>query len=392
MNIRIITMAVLIGFISWGTPLAICAENIVKNDTLGPNEKLGISEELRSNNGRYVFKLQQDGKLVVYDSQKKPLWSSDTYGSGAIECLMQDNGNLLLKNKRGNVVWSTHTDGNTNAKLVMQDDGNLVIYNKREFAVWAKGLVRNYLAGGENLLVHEFLRSQNAQHMLTLQQDGNLVAYDSQKKPLWSSDTYGSGAIECVMQNNGNLLLRDKHGKAVWSTDTHGYSNATLSIEDNGQVMLYKEKGHPFWVDGNIDANYKPDKLQTDAIVAYDPKTGDLVFDKSLYDLNYMATEDLDNFINQLSDTYNISKPWIENLVRTENVPPADVYMIVRTASVTHRSIDSVEQQYRAHRGQGWGVMAKNMGIKPGSEEFHALKKDEKEWLSKGKNKGHKKD
>ena len=30
--------------------------------------------------------------------------------------------------------------------------------------------------------------------------------------------------------------------------------------------------------------------------------------------------------------------------------------------------------EYRNNKGQGWGVIAKNLGIKPGSDEFHALK------------------
>ena len=33
-----------------------------------------------------------------------------------------------------------------------------------------------------------------------------------------------------------------------------------------------------------------------------------------------------------------------------------------------------VVTEFREHAGQGWGVIAKNLGIKPGSAEFHALK------------------
>jgi hypothetical protein len=32
-------------------------------------------------------------------------------------------------------------------------------------------------------------------------------------------------------------------------------------------------------------------------------------------------------------------------------------------------------KEYQVHKGKGWGVIAKNLGIKPGSKEFHALKK-----------------
>jgi hypothetical protein len=51
-----------------------------------------------------------------------------------------------------------------------------------------------------------------------------------------------------------------------------------------------------------------------------------------------------------------------------------------------------VIEQYRSSKGKGWGVLAKSLGIKPGSKEFHALKnghdlKDRGESKEKGKSK-----
>ena len=101
--------------------------------------------------------------------------------------------------------------------------------------------------------------------------------------------------------------------------------------------------------------------------------------------------EDLDNFISLLNGAFGISKPWIENLVRREKIPPADVYMIARLASVMRRPIDTVKRDYMDNRGQGWGAIAKHLGIKPGSNEFHALKNDEKGVFSKAKGQGQEK-
>ena len=54
-----------------------------------------------------------------------------------------------------------------------------------------------------------------------------------------------------------------------------------------------------------------------------------------------------------------------------------------------------VKNTYQAHKGKGWGVIAKELGIKPGSREFHALKNGDlvygggpSEGGSKGKGKG----
>jgi hypothetical protein len=34
-------------------------------------------------------------------------------------------------------------------------------------------------------------------------------------------------------------------------------------------------------------------------------------------------------------------------------------------------------ERYRKGKGKGWGELAKSLGIKPGSREFHALKRDD---------------
>jgi hypothetical protein len=523
MNIKKAEMALWTAFILFLAPMAVYAGNGVMQDTLGQNEKLRASEELKSTNGKYTLVLQGDGNLVAYESRVKALWNSNTVGSGAIECVMQSDGNLLLKDRNGRVVWATFTDGYKNAKLVIQDDGNLVIYNERGLAVWAKGRIKDSLSRGENLLANEFIRSQNRKYTLRMQDDGNLVAYDSQKKSLWNSSTVGSGAVECVLQSDGNLLLKDKNGKDVWATNTNGYSNATLLIQDDGRVALSKEGGMPFWFNGIINANirrdtppadvpaevshqndagsgrdagnvleeavpiypvnkpadgelssadnidfysiplgkgwrlsltltfqsgqdynvalldsngdvqassarkmgqveyleftppssltyyirvsrkagqghykielsfHKPESIK-DNLPSYDPDTGDNEYDNALNHLNNVALADLDNFMNRLSSAFGISKSWIENLIKRENIPPADVYMMARTASVTKHPIDTVQKNYMANRGQGWGVIAKHLGIKPGSNEFHALKKDDMGWLSKGKSQGQKKE
>ena len=64
--------------------------------------------------------------------------------------------------------------------------------------------------------------------------------------------------------------------------------------------------------------------------------------------------------------------------------------------------MDIVLKEYKANKGRGWGVIAKKLGIKPGSKEFHELKKDkfssdasgvgEGKGKDKGKSKGKGKD
>ena len=53
----------------------------------------------------------------------------------------------------------------------------------------------------------------------------------------------------------------------------------------------------------------------------------------------------------------------------------ANAYMVLRLSEMSHLSLDVVIQRYHDNQGKGWGVLAKRLGIKPGSPEFHALKR-----------------
>jgi hypothetical protein len=54
---------------------------------------------------------------------------------------------------------------------------------------------------------------------------------------------------------------------------------------------------------------------------------------------------------------------------------PADAYLVFRCAELAGRPVDRVLEEYRAGKGKGWGVIARRLGIKPGSAEFKALKR-----------------
>lgn len=125
---------------------------------------------------------------------------------------------------------------------------------------------------------------------------------------------------------------------------------------------------------------------------SYDGKTGDKNLDLSLKNLNIEAQSDTKNFISRLSVSYGVPGLKIESLLVKVKMPPADVYMTLRVAKIANKPIDVVVDEYNANKGKGWGVIAKNLGIKPGSKEFHELKKDDSGLLDKGKGKGPKKD
>jgi hypothetical protein len=56
--------------------------------------------------------------------------------------------------------------------------------------------------------------------------------------------------------------------------------------------------------------------------------------------------------------------------------------MTVELAKIIQINIDQVVEVCSVHKGKSWGVIAKELGVKPGSLEFHGLSKN------KGKNTG----
>src|SRR5512139_604483 len=108
--------------------------------------------------------------------------------------------------------------------------------------------------------------------------------------------------------------------------------------------------------------------------------------------LNVEAQADLGAFKVRLSTQFGVPVPRVE-AVMASVATPGDAYMCFRVGQVASQPVDVVTKEYQAHKGQGWGVIAKNLGIKPGSKEFHALKKgdlsgDDSSGKGKGKGKG----
>jgi hypothetical protein len=92
-----------------------------------------------------------------------------------------------------------------------------------------------------------------------------------------------------------------------------------------------------------------------------------------LDDIEVRAGADRGAYKADLRLTFDVSEGEVNGLFEVM-ARSSDVYMCLRIGELTDAPIDRVVDEYRRHQGQGWGVIAKNLGIKPGSDEFHALK------------------
>lgn len=109
--------------------------------------------------------------------------------------------------------------------------------------------------------------------------------------------------------------------------------------------------------------------------VAWDPRSGDAWVDTWLGDMNRYGARYPEPFIDEMVRYHNAPRALVVDLLETRRWAPGDVYYACALASVIGRPCRHVVDRYEANRGEGWGVVAQELGIKPGSPEFHRLKK-----------------
>ena len=90
--------------------------------------------------------------------------------------------------------------------------------------------------------------------------------------------------------------------------------------------------------------------------------------------VNIKAETNLSEFRARLATRFNIGDMQIKTVLsNVEN--PADAYMVLRLGEMSKQPAEYVIEKYKSGKGKGWGALAKNLGIKPGSKGFHALKR-----------------
>lgn len=124
--------------------------------------------------------------------------------------------------------------------------------------------------------------------------------------------------------------------------------------------------------------------------------------DSFLKNLNIKARADMNGFAARLSAQFGTPEVQIRAVIGSVK-EPADAFMCLQLGQWTQKPAEQVVSVYKANQGRGWGAIAKSMGIKPGSAEFHALKRGdlkfsgqpdeqvERPGKSKGRGRGHNK-
>jgi hypothetical protein len=93
--------------------------------------------------------------------------------------------------------------------------------------------------------------------------------------------------------------------------------------------------------------------------------------DDFLANVNVQARVDLPGFSAKISSQFGVPQVQVQAVLRTVR-EPADAFMVFQLGQMTGRAPERVMEVYSP--GKGWGVIAQELGIKPGSADFHALK------------------
>ncbi len=96
--------------------------------------------------------------------------------------------------------------------------------------------------------------------------------------------------------------------------------------------------------------------------------------DDFLSSLNVQARADEHGFGVKLSAQFGVPMPRVEAILHSVDTP-ADAFMCLQVGQFAGTPPESVVKTYKRSKGHGWGAIAKELGIKPGSAEFHALKR-----------------
>ena len=129
-----------------GTTAASCNGSSV---IIPAGTELGRGEEIRSCNGRWVLRHQEDGNVILYaynpnadtpnvsadkenTSKYEAFGNSNTAGRDTSILRFQPDGNLVLYNSNGraegNAIWDTGTNGVNNPVFEFPDNGLLAVF------------------------------------------------------------------------------------------------------------------------------------------------------------------------------------------------------------------------------------------------------------------------
>lgn len=96
--------------------------------------------------------------------------------------------------------------------------------------------------------------------------------------------------------------------------------------------------------------------------------------DSLIKKLNVEAKADIGKYSVKLSSQFGVPEVQVKAILNKVD-SPADAFLCLQVGKMANTQPEAAVQVYQQNKGKGWGAIAQSMGIKPGSPEFHALKR-----------------
>ncbi|MCL6589402.1 MAG: hypothetical protein K6U80_05545 [Firmicutes bacterium] len=109
----------------------------------------------------------------------------------------------------------------------------------------------------------------------------------------------------------------------------------------------------------------------------------ELSLDSVLLQINASGRNDYSAFKTQMTLSFNISGQRVDYLYTSLRMAPGDIFMTFQVAIICGVPVDRVVKVYKVQRKNGWGVIARELGIKPGSARFKLLKSKANDFYGK---------
>lgn len=109
--------------------------------------------------------------------------------------------------------------------------------------------------------------------------------------------------------------------------------------------------------------------------IEWNPRSGDAWVDAWLGDINRYGVRYREPFIDEMVRYHGAPRGLVVELLGQRHWAPGDVYYACAIARVAALPCAQVVDAWTTEHAQGWGVLAKRLGIAPGSVEFDRLKR-----------------
>jgi len=100
---------------------------------------------------------------------------------------------------------------------------------------------------------------------------------------------------------------------------------------------------------------------------------GDPVLEANLNSIGASAKVDLPGFTAEVSLQWGMPAAQVQSAL-SQGLEAAEVYLAAGLASISGKPLATVIDSNKKNKSKGWGALARDLGIKPGSKEFKALK------------------